>query len=94
MTKPIVMVTDLVLLKYNLLELMLLLFVPCIIIFLKSLYIYIYIYIYIYPLPDIDECSADDYGECQQICVNTAGSYICGCADGYRLAADNRNCEG
>ena len=33
---------------------------------------------------DIDECMEDSDG-CSQQCVNTAGSFVCACDDGYTL---------
>ena len=41
---------------------------------------------------DIDECS-EMAGACTQFCVNTLGSYICKCAEGYVKTADNRTCK-
>ncbi|XP_019639947.1 PREDICTED: uncharacterized protein LOC109481799 [Branchiostoma belcheri] len=41
---------------------------------------------------DMDECTTDN-GECDQICINTMGSYSCSCRDGFTLKADNRGCE-
>lgn len=44
-----------------------------------------------------------DENECQRIvnpcldnaqCINTPGSYQCGCADGYRLLPDGHRCQG
>lgn len=32
--------------------------------------------------------------DCQQECVNTPGSYLCGCMEGFELAADNKSCIG
>jgi len=43
-------------------------------------------------LPDINECS-ENPGACSQFCVNTLGSYICKCAEGYVKTADNRTCK-
>ena len=34
------------------------------------------------PFSDIDECK-DENGGCPHFCVNTPGSYICHCRDGY-----------
>ena len=31
---------------------------------------------------------------CSQECVNTVGSYYCGCDDGYLLLSDNHTCTG
>jgi len=40
---------------------------------------------------DINEC---ELGYCNQLCNNTAGSFICSCQDGYALGSDNRTCTG
>ena len=51
----------------------------------------------LFYLTDIDECTTNNQAErdqCSQLCVNTEGSYICQCHDGYRLSADGRSCEG
>ncbi|KAM9451330.1 epidermal growth factor-like protein 7 isoform 1-T1 [Clarias gariepinus] len=39
---------------------------------------------------DVDECKGG-HG-CSHQCVNSAGSYQCVCADGFRLAEDRRSC--
>ena len=41
---------------------------------------------------DVDECSLR-MNDCEQLCVNTNGSYECDCDSGYNLS-DGRNCEG
>ncbi|XP_013067334.2 tolloid-like protein 1 isoform X2 [Biomphalaria glabrata] len=41
---------------------------------------------------EYDECSSDEHG-CDQVCVNTLGSYTCACRDGYKLHADGKRCE-
>ncbi|XP_053380499.1 epidermal growth factor-like protein 7 isoform X2 [Mercenaria mercenaria] len=41
---------------------------------------------------DIDECQNTDHG-CQQICKNTAGSYMCACQTGFTLAEDGKTCN-
>ena len=41
---------------------------------------------------DINECNGDH--ECDQVCNNTFGSYLCSCDDGYLLQSDGRTCEG
>lgn len=41
--------------------------------------------------PDKDEC-AQDNGGCQHECVNTFGSYLCRCRNGYRLH-DGHDCK-
>ena len=38
---------------------------------------------------DIDECSQK---HCDQVCVNTPGSYKCFCDQGYELDIDDRSC--
>ena len=42
-------------------------------------------------LIDINECGLD---VCNQICVNTQGSYTCDCNIGYQFKNDNSTCEG
>ncbi|XP_078614309.1 uncharacterized protein LOC144883590 [Branchiostoma floridae x Branchiostoma japonicum] len=39
---------------------------------------------------DQDECLTAD---CQQICTNTPGSFMCGCQEGYLLLDDKRSCD-
>ncbi|XP_030376364.1 dorsal-ventral patterning protein tolloid [Scaptodrosophila lebanonensis] len=41
---------------------------------------------------DMDECKFKDHG-CQHICINTLGSYQCGCHAGYELQANGKSCE-
>uniref|UniRef100_A0A183VCE0 Tolloid n=2 Tax=Toxocara canis TaxID=6265 RepID=A0A183VCE0_TOXCA len=45
-----------------------------------------------YFIKDLDECRKDK-GGCQQLCVNTIGSYRCECESGYVLADDGHNCK-
>ncbi|XP_028982682.1 collagen and calcium-binding EGF domain-containing protein 1 [Diachasma alloeum] len=40
---------------------------------------------------DIDEC-AEGTHDCEQICVNTPGDFICKCREGFSLHEDNRTC--
>uniref|UniRef100_A0A914YVX1 Metalloendopeptidase n=1 Tax=Panagrolaimus superbus TaxID=310955 RepID=A0A914YVX1_9BILA len=40
---------------------------------------------------DFDECLKDN-GNCEQICVNTVGSYECRCSNGLALADDGHSC--
>ena len=42
---------------------------------------------------DINECR-EETDSCEQNCVNTIGSYTCGCRDGYRLNRDGIACNG
>ena len=44
-------------------------------------------------LLDINEC-ADNYGGCNQTCVNEIGSYHCDCGKGFLLNEDEHNCTG
>ena len=48
--------------------------------------------IFIYTL-DIDECFEGING-CNQLCINTFGSYLCNCQTGYKLNSDNYTCIG
>uniref|UniRef100_A0A8C5K7S6 Metalloendopeptidase n=1 Tax=Jaculus jaculus TaxID=51337 RepID=A0A8C5K7S6_JACJA len=41
---------------------------------------------------DKDEC-AQDNGGCQHECVNTFGSYLCRCRNGYRLHENGHDCK-
>ncbi|BFZ22776.1 hypothetical protein BsWGS_25813 [Bradybaena similaris] len=43
---------------------------------------------------DIDECTNDTLNLCtfKSDCVNTNGSFICSCKDGFKLANDRRTC--
>jgi len=43
---------------------------------------------------DVDECAGSDRGGCSHECVNTQGSYECVCPPGYRVAEDQRTCQG
>ncbi|XP_022536438.2 bone morphogenetic protein 1b isoform X2 [Astyanax mexicanus] len=42
---------------------------------------------------ETDECARPDRGQCKQRCINTLGSYRCGCDPGFELASDRRSCE-
>lgn len=44
-------------------------------------------------ITDIDECVSRK-GGCQTNCINAAGSYKCGCDNGYKLMPDGTSCEG
>jgi Calcium-binding EGF domain len=45
---------------------------------------------------DVDECNGIGTNKCssEAACVNIPGSYLCQCADGYRIMADQRTCQG
>ena len=48
----------------------------------------------IFTFVENNECSSSSTNNCQQICVNTPGSYNCQCRTGYRLNRDGRTCAG
>ena len=57
-----------------------------------QLYIYILaLFSYSHTL-DVDECT--EYLPCMQRCVNTEGSFICTCFEGFQLESDGRTCHG
>ena len=41
---------------------------------------------------DVDECQADN-GHCEQICVNSPGSFSCRCSEGHQLENDGKRCR-
>ena len=43
-------------------------------------------------LSDVDECKFSN--ECQQVCINTNGSYFCACNVGFQLSSDQQSCMG
>lgn len=43
---------------------------------------------------DINECLRGDFGGCDDICLNSEGSYNCSCRDGLNLADDGTSCMG
>ena len=42
---------------------------------------------------DIDECAVAN-GGCGHNCINTEGSFYCGCREGFVLEDDGRQCGG
>ncbi|CAI8048165.1 Fibrillin-1, partial [Geodia barretti] len=44
------------------------------------------------PPPDVDECALGTHN-CEQLCENTPGSFICSCRNGYSLSSDDRTCN-
>ena len=53
---------------------------------------HIIIIMYIVFLTDINECANN--GTCDQICINTIGSFVCECNLGYQLNNDLMTCSG
>ena len=43
-------------------------------------------------LSDIDECSAQGEGPCQQVCTNLPGTHLCSCHSGFNLEEDGLSC--
>ncbi|KAJ8911951.1 hypothetical protein NQ315_012762 [Exocentrus adspersus] len=43
-------------------------------------------------ITDVDEC-ATDHGGCQHDCINTLGSFICTCHNGYTLHENGKSCK-
>ena len=43
---------------------------------------------------DINECASSGTNSCDQVCVNTIGSYTCQCNTGYELNSDGTSCRG
>lgn len=44
-------------------------------------------------MKEYDECAVIEHG-CEQECINTIGSFECGCKIGYELHSDGKKCEG
>ena len=44
-----------------------------------------------FPWTEVNECELGT-AACEQICINTEGSYRCDCRNGYHLDFDNHNC--
>lgn len=42
---------------------------------------------------DVDECNTA-LNECEQVCSNTIGLYVCDCAVGYILDENGKTCNG
>ena len=43
--------------------------------------------------PEINECS-EGTDECTQRCINTNGSFVCGCDERFHLDEDGVTCNG
>ena len=59
----------------------------------RNIIMYVQNYTYISNHVDIDECS-DGTHNCPQTCMNTEGSFTCGCNSGYILDTDGTTCNG
>ena len=42
---------------------------------------------------DIDECALN-VTVCEQVCINSDGSFTCACNEGYQLIVGTNQCEG
>ena len=51
-------------------------------------------YVIVYNVIDVDECQNTTIAPCDQLCVNTVGSYECRCTSGHELQQDGQTCEG
>ena len=58
----------------------------------NTLYVHIFIYALLFFI-DINECSLNTDG-CDQVCINTMGSFQCSCNRGYTLNTDEITCTG
>ena len=45
-------------------------------------------------LTGINECLDDSFNSCDQICINTMASFVCGCHTGFQLNDDLMTCSG
>lgn len=45
-----------------------------------------------FSFSDKDVCNSVDHG-CEHVCVNTDGSYICQCYEGFVLREDKKTCK-
>lgn len=48
--------------------------------------------IHLVCMTDVDEC-AESLSDCDDICINMIGSYVCDCNPGSHLGSDQRSCE-
>lgn len=53
----------------------------------------VYVIIIVCMCVDLDECVEGQH-QCQQRCINTFGSFKCGCDDGFQPAHDQTSCTG
>ena len=45
-------------------------------------------------IAEINECQNGNSSNCEQVCMNTIGSYECACYEGYGLNQDGLTCTG
>ena len=57
------------------------------------LYVFLIDWIVLYAI-DIDECSQNETNNCDQMCINTDGSFLCVCFEGYEFIDGTNQCEG
>ena len=43
---------------------------------------------------ELGKCQNNESNNCEQVCVNVPGSFLCECRDGYKLNSDGKSCEG
>lgn len=46
-----------------------------------------------FPTSDVDECQTTQ-SLCEHKCINTNGTYVCGCLSGSSLNSDGKTCTG
>ena len=62
-------------------------------VYIKEHNMYVQNHTYISNHVDNDDCS-DGTHDCSQTCINTVGSFTCGCGNGYLLDKDKFTCNG
>ena len=50
------------------------------------------VFFFILPHADVDECIGRS--DCEQVCINTVGSYDCDCFDGFTFNSGTSACDG
>ena len=59
-----------------------------------SIVLYRYKPLTVFGSSDVDECANNNDNNCNQLCNNTEGSFVCDCQSGYKLNADGHTCDG